>query len=1424
MAEQVDQNVVIDPLLASASAPADVAANPITTTTADDGNDAIHQKESATETPVDNVASYAMESNEAELINVVETASGGSVAEDSGPAVTSDTEGSKADAEGSEQKKDGAHHARTNSVKKPTTFSKVSATKNFLAKSSSPLPASGAKLGEKPSPLTAAVQAPAAAKPRLTAKTASTLQSVQRPRPGSDGAGAPDASKVWNKNRPVPPAPPKHFTDEELKQQYGIHLATRLQTDEGGKESKWADIDEDEEDWAPDTVVWMDGTKSTLTPAEATEAEQQQVAAAMPPAKPAEAPKPAVIVKRPTELGPQKTILKPGIAALQAKQANGTTASSSAEKPSLKAKSPAPTPAKSPWASLPPVDSMSPINPPVQQVLQPTALPTQDARAYEQQPASQPTREIAADTFDRSWREGEGNPRELFNSANGRYEPAPEARRTSIRPDSTFRKPALLQRPSQGSYGPAEPSAAFQARNSTQMDGSSWGKRRGSSVSQGSLPSARRMSSVSRPNDLSTPVEESRRQSTVIGHEMRTSPVSARSESVKPAFAQQSPWDQQMPPRPEQGAAFEDPVSIQERVMRAKREEAKKRKLEEEERSAKEKDERLQAKLAALAGSGKSRKEREADAAAAATTQAATADKPNEPSAASEKLEDAPTLATKPADISVKPVPALEEQPLQIEPDQPMMAEEKVLSPLPPKPSQPAGLSEWPATSTDEAQRAAPRAHLSPRSNARAPFSQQTTPYRAPQSSYSSPGERKQQPFGRSPLASNDTFSGWNTTAPNGNVWGTSGIGNGTFEKAGSFAPFPTSQQTSALPPPPGMGPPSTASRLSPQGLSQGSRSPSLQQRQLVDAQRTYPPPGIDSRPDVAWGTSRNNGPSPAPGLGRQTQLPAPIAPPSRAQLQQQQPTQRQGAISSWKNAAATLPHQYAADADSAARKQKEAIPAPQRDNVIKETFKKTSAEPGRLGGPRRFQATEYTVHDAHGSRSVSTLSPAPPSTQTQPIGPIPSASPPDEPAKLTEERTVRIPDGSRNPAHGGLPAQLPPMAPPSMHQQPLAPYQGNVNFPTGPLPGVSETPVKDQSPPPPESTTHPVHSGDKQHPHIKLPPPPPRVKLPPAAPASQASPPQSHQIPASMPQRHVAAFGPPGAARPLVQNGEWQARFNGLFNRANIQTEVPPSPPKTPPKSTPKMHAPALAVMSSTKAFMDDMSYGASATVSLPATPPRKHVSSEGFTIDSSEDIVSKPTIDQMFQEERSFGSKPMVRFPRNVRYNRNVFTEPHYNMLRMPFNLRHSRPTDAESVPALPSHWWSKLAAGIHVKIPGTSLHNNRLVRKAAPSGKRAKAATDRKPSGQLGKAKDGKGSEKASGSNTPAPAATTPAATPGVQSRKASFQKAPTSVPAAPAMPVVATASPPAIVEGGGRWRGQRGGHRGGRGRGAPMKASQ
>lgn len=79
---------------------------------------------------------------------VHDAASQGSVIEDGGSqdvsAVNSDTEMSKAEAL---EMKDGHLHVRTNSVKKPATFSKISVTKNFLAKSATAPVA--AKTGEK---------------------------------------------------------------------------------------------------------------------------------------------------------------------------------------------------------------------------------------------------------------------------------------------------------------------------------------------------------------------------------------------------------------------------------------------------------------------------------------------------------------------------------------------------------------------------------------------------------------------------------------------------------------------------------------------------------------------------------------------------------------------------------------------------------------------------------------------------------------------------------------------------------------------------------------------------------------------------------------------------------------------------------------------------------------------------------------------------------------------------------------------------------------------------------------------------------------------------------------------------------------------------------------------------------------------------
>ena len=257
MAEQVSHNVVNDSESTGGSPLVDVAANQTTTASAEHGNSTPALPESKTDDPV-KTSQYANEdatdvNASASRANVgfqatepaAEPSAGdatGQVAEvlaivaqhgvedksiagheqlvngvsdvlsqvdgvaDDGSSVdvsvNSDAEGSRGDA--SEQKKDEKHHTRTNSVKKPTTFSKVSVTKNFLAKSATAAPAAP-KTGDKPSPVGTPPLA-SAAKPRLIAKTGTTLRDVQKARLGVEGSTGPDASKVWNKNRRMYPS------------------------------------------------------------------------------------------------------------------------------------------------------------------------------------------------------------------------------------------------------------------------------------------------------------------------------------------------------------------------------------------------------------------------------------------------------------------------------------------------------------------------------------------------------------------------------------------------------------------------------------------------------------------------------------------------------------------------------------------------------------------------------------------------------------------------------------------------------------------------------------------------------------------------------------------------------------------------------------------------------------------------------------------------------------------------------------------------------------------------------------------------------------------------------------------------------------------------------------------------------------------
>ncbi|KAG9628752.1 hypothetical protein KCV04_g10944, partial [Aureobasidium melanogenum] len=206
----------------------------------------------------------------------------------------------------------------------------------------------------------------------------------------------------------------------------------------------------------------------------------------------------------------------------------------------------------------------------------------------------------------------------------------------------------------------------------------------------------------------------------------------------------------------------------------------------------------------------------------------------------------------------------------------------------------------------------------------------------------------------------------------------------------------------------------------------------------------------------------------------------------------------------------------------------------------------------------------------------------------------------------------------------------------------PLAAYANNIQPP--PLPVQPSTPgaAPQQSrffpsalyggSPPPEEADHPVFGGNSKHPHVNLPTPKPKVKLPPVTVTDREQP-----SPVTMPRSvHSYTVG----ARPLVQTSDWQARFNGLFGKAQVTTTTPPSPPKTPPK----VQAPAPAVASVSRTSSDFVIAQSGTTVSLPrsASPPSTYTK-----------IVSKPGVDDIFDGELSFGSTPRVFLPRGVTYS---------------------------------------------------------------------------------------------------------------------------------------------------------------------------
>ncbi|KAL5117931.1 hypothetical protein ACEQ8H_004250 [Pleosporales sp. CAS-2024a] len=608
MAEQVTKDVVKEAQSVGPLAPIDDTAS-TTSTPAVNGELPSGPTTTNSHTPAPSPTPPAPHDAEKALLNgdagevAVADASGGSDTDISRPGSV-------------DQSKRDANHVRTNSMKKPSTFKSVSVTKNFL-KSAVAAPAT--RSGEKTGPATSAASATVlTAKPRLVAKSGAS--NAARPLGKVNGAASgPDASKVWNKNQPVPPPPPKQFTDEELKQQYGIHLATRLQADEAGKEAKWADIDDDEDDWAPDTVQWMDGTKSSGAAAEnespAVEQPKPSSKATETMSNPAKSvPAPATNAPNTSKLtvtGGIKTILKPGAHAQPPSGKSSLVLKGQPEKPTLVSK-PSVGEKKSPWATLPPVERVPPvqINPPPPQPQQ--RFSQREPYGYDSM-SSLPAKEFAPDDFNRTRRDERGARPELFNSQSGRYEPVNDMRRASVRDPGFRQQPSVLQRLSQD--GPAEPSAAFQTSRAG-ADVPTWGRRRNSSNVSGS--NGRRMSFERRPPDMPIgPAGRERRDSqSVNGVEAKdastlqqlptahaVSPNSSNAHPVSPFGSVVSSGGPQDLPMPVNAPPAEDPVEVQKRLMADKIERARLKKQQEreaEEKEEAERKERLAKRLAAM--------------------------------------------------------------------------------------------------------------------------------------------------------------------------------------------------------------------------------------------------------------------------------------------------------------------------------------------------------------------------------------------------------------------------------------------------------------------------------------------------------------------------------------------------------------------------------------------------------------------------------------------------------------------------------------------------------------------------------------------------------------------------------------------------------------------------------------------------------
>lgn len=377
-----------------------------------------------------------------------------------------------------------------------------------------------------------------------------------------------------------PVVPSKDMADEELKKTYGMHPSSRLQSEDSGKETKWADEDDDE-DWVPETIEWNDGTKVALQVEPSTSVATSN------------APTNAVVTGKATEKekpdrDPDRRNESRIFHSLK-DMGKGT------EKSEKGVVQDAPLP-RSPWATLqPPNTAPAP------------ALRTEpQASDYGPPQRTLASREVHTDDFNRSWRDRPN--RELFNSETGQLEPVQDRRNwgfRNTRADLQPGKTQVLQRPSSQLPGPAEPSPAFQQSRTASYRQEEYRRRRTSSnVSGGSASTGRRQSfnkgAHGMPVEHPLAPEEGSYSSYHIPQPLPTeSQTSQASNGPLNAQTVTTPLINEAAMTPSED--FEDPISKQNRIMKEAREQARKRRLEEEAREEAAKKERLRVKLEQLA-------------------------------------------------------------------------------------------------------------------------------------------------------------------------------------------------------------------------------------------------------------------------------------------------------------------------------------------------------------------------------------------------------------------------------------------------------------------------------------------------------------------------------------------------------------------------------------------------------------------------------------------------------------------------------------------------------------------------------------------------------------------------------------------------------------------------------------------------------